>query len=87
MLVFATAGLTEEASRPNVVVFLVDDLGPDELVCYASRFHETPNIDALAERGMRFTRAYSLAVDPMLPVGSKRFAVDLPLTWNPIGQV
>ncbi len=41
------------------MVFLVDDLGADELVCYASRFHETPNIDALAQRGMRFTHAYS----------------------------
>lgn len=51
-----TAG---EPHKPNVVVFLVDDLGPDELVCYASRFHETPNIDALASRGMRFTQAYS----------------------------
>ena len=49
----------EQKRRPNVVVFLVDDLGPDELVCYASRFHETPNIDALAENGMRFTHAYS----------------------------
>ena len=48
-----------ETRQPNVVVFLVDDLGPDELVCYASRFHETPNIDALAAKGMRFTQAYS----------------------------
>lgn len=49
----------EHTTQPNVVVFLVDDLGPDELVCYASKFHETPNIDALAARGMRFTHAYS----------------------------
>ncbi|MCR9294504.1 MAG: sulfatase-like hydrolase/transferase [bacterium] len=48
-----------QSLRPNVVFFLVDDLGADELVCYASRFHETPNIDALAARGMRFTQAYS----------------------------
>ncbi len=49
----------KEERPPNVVVFLVDDLGPDELVCYASKFHETPNIDALAGKGMRFTHAYS----------------------------
>ncbi|MDG2220483.1 MAG: sulfatase-like hydrolase/transferase [Rubripirellula sp.] len=49
----------EETRQSNVVVFLVDDLGPDEIVCYASNFHETPNIDALAARGMRFTHAYS----------------------------
>ena len=50
-----------EKRPPNVVVFLVDDMGPDELVCYASRFHETPNIDAIAAQGMRFTHAYSAA--------------------------
>ena len=49
----------KEKRPPNVVVFLVDDLGPHELVCYASRFHDTPNIDALAGKGMRFTHAYS----------------------------
>lgn len=55
-------GLTawaDEPRSPNVVVFLVDDLGPDEVVCYASKFHETPHIDALAATGMRFTQAYS----------------------------
>jgi len=52
--------LMGQASRsPNVVVFLVDDLGSGELECYASKFHETPNIDALAEQGMLFTQAYS----------------------------
>ncbi|MCO8121272.1 sulfatase-like hydrolase/transferase [Stieleria sp. TO1_6] len=50
-----------KVKRPNVVFFLVDDLGSGELVCYASKFHETPNIDALAARGMRFTHAYSAA--------------------------
>ena len=59
-LLFTTSpALAQEARRPNVIVFLVDDLGADELVCYASKFHETPNIDALAARGMRFTHAYS----------------------------
>ena len=47
------------AKKPNIVIFLVDDLGSGELVCYASKFHETPNIDSLAARGMLFTKAYS----------------------------
>ena len=55
----ATPDFAKATRPPNVVVFLVDDLGPGELVCYASKFHETPNIDALARRGMRFTQAYS----------------------------
>ncbi len=62
IFIIGSAGkpLMGQASRsPNVVVFLVDDLGSGELECYASKFHETPNIDALAERGMLFTQAYS----------------------------
>ncbi len=58
-MAFAFAGGVQE--KPNVVVFLVDDLGSGEIACYASKFHETPNIDALAEQGMRFTQAYSAA--------------------------
>jgi arylsulfatase A-like enzyme len=49
----------DEERKPNVIVFLVDDLGSGEVGCYASKFHETPHIDALAARGMRFTHAYS----------------------------
>lgn len=46
-------------SRPNVLLFLVDDLGWADLGCYGSTFHETPQIDALAESGTRFTNAYA----------------------------
>jgi arylsulfatase A-like enzyme len=46
-------------SRPNFVVFLVDDLGATDLGCTGSGFYETPNIDRLAAGGMRFTTAYS----------------------------
>ncbi len=45
--------------RQNIVLILVDDLGWVDLGCYGSSFYETPNIDALARQGMRFTRAYS----------------------------
>lgn len=44
---------------PNVVLFLVDDLGWSDLHCYGSRFYETPHIDALAASGVRFTQAYA----------------------------
>lgn len=44
---------------PNVVFFLVDDLGWTDLACYGSEFHESPNIDRLAETGMKFTQAYA----------------------------
>ncbi|NND98176.1 MAG: sulfatase-like hydrolase/transferase, partial [Pirellulaceae bacterium] len=48
-----------EARQPNVVFFLVDDLGWSDVGCYGSRFYETPNIDALAVEGVRFTDAYA----------------------------
>lgn len=44
---------------PNVVIFLVDDLGWADVGCYGSTFYDTPNIDKLAEQGMRFTNAYA----------------------------
>jgi len=48
-------------TTPNVVFILADDLGWAELGCYGNDFNETPNLDALARRAMRFTDAYSAA--------------------------
>ena len=48
-----------EGRRPNVVFFLVDDLGWRDVACYGSRFYETPNIDSFARDGVRFTQAYA----------------------------
>jgi arylsulfatase A-like enzyme len=48
-------------ARPplNLVFFLIDDFGWRDLGCYGSTFYETPNVDALAASGMRFTSAYA----------------------------
>ncbi len=49
-----------QASRlPNVVFFLVDDLGWSDVGCFGSDFYDTPNIDQLAEEGVKFTNAYA----------------------------
>ncbi|RPG51886.1 MAG: hypothetical protein CBB61_000585 [Gammaproteobacteria bacterium TMED1] len=45
--------------QPNVILFLVDDMGWTDIGVYGSDFYETPNIDALAEKGVRFTDAYA----------------------------
>ena len=44
---------------PNVVFILADDLGYGDLGCYGQTDIRTPNIDTLADRGMRFTQAYA----------------------------
>lgn len=48
-----------EERQPNIVFFLVDDLGWRDLGCYGSDFYETPNIDGFAKQGVRFTQAYT----------------------------
>ncbi len=45
--------------HPNIVVILADDLGYGDLSCYGATKVKTPNIDRLAETGMRFTDAHS----------------------------
>jgi len=49
------------ASRPNILLILIDDLGARDLGCYGSTFYETPHLDALAAEGMTFSRAYASA--------------------------
>lgn len=44
---------------PNVIIFLIDDLGWTDVGCFGSKFYETPNIDKLAKEGVRFTSAYA----------------------------
>lgn len=49
-----------EKQPPNFVVILVDDLGWADVKCnYPETFYDTPNIDKLAENGVRFTQAYA----------------------------
>ena len=56
----ALGGMTASAepARPNIVVILVDDMGWSDIGCYGSEI-PTPNVDALAARGLRFTQFYN----------------------------
>ncbi len=48
------------SAQPNVLFILADDLGWSDTTLYGgTKFHQTPNIERLAKRGMIFTRAYS----------------------------
>lgn len=59
LLVSACHQKIEEPQKPNIIYILADDLGYGELGCYGQEKIETPNIDKLAETGMRFTQHYS----------------------------
>jgi arylsulfatase len=48
------------APKPNVIVVLVDDMGWSDIGCYGSEI-PTPNLDALAKNGLRFTQFYNTA--------------------------
>ena len=47
--------------RPNIIFIFVDDQGYYDLGCYGATEVETPNIDALARQGVRFTDYYAAA--------------------------
>jgi len=50
---------TSPPQPPNIIFVPADDLGWMDTSVYGSRFYETPNVDELARRGMRFTNAYA----------------------------
>src|SRR5215813_46697 len=48
------------SQRPNIILFLADDMGFSDLGCYGSEI-STPNLDRLAAGGIRFTQFYNCA--------------------------
>lgn len=54
------AGAVNQSDRrPNIILILADDLGASDLSCTGSSFYQTPNIDRLASKSVRFERAYA----------------------------
>lgn len=63
LVAVASGGLQAGEERPpNVVLILADDLGYADLGCYGAGDIRTPNLDRLAEEGMRFTDFYAECV-------------------------
>jgi arylsulfatase A len=60
-LTLFAAGLLHAAEKPNIIVILADDLGYGDVSCYGATELDTPNIDRLAEEGLRFTSGYCSA--------------------------
>lgn len=48
-------------NKPNMVIFITDDLNQQDIGCYGNSDIKTPNMDRLAAEGMRFNRAYAAA--------------------------
>src|SRR5688572_19363803 len=51
---------TANAKRPNILLIMSDDMGFSDLGCYGSEI-QTPNLDSLAQNGIRFTQFYNMA--------------------------
>ena len=79
-----------EGNSPNVVLFVVDDLGWMDLSCQGSDYYHTPNIDSLALRGVRFTNAYAAAAicsPTRASILTGKYPARLLLTqWLPAGR-
>ena len=54
-----SCGSSKGTDRPNIILIMADDLGYGDIGCYGSKIISTPNIDALAEGGMKFTDYHS----------------------------
>ena len=60
ILLLTLIGVSGQASQPNIVFFLADDLGYMDIGANNPKtFYQTPNIDRLATSGMRFTQGYA----------------------------
>src|SRR5678816_3083575 len=58
-IVIATLDINAQPKKPNIIFILADDLGYADIGCYGQKKIKTPNIDALAKKGMSFTQFYS----------------------------
>src|SRR6266851_2076599 len=52
-------GAWAQASKPNIVFIMADDLGYADVSCYGQRDYTTPNVDRLAIEGLRFLQGYA----------------------------
>lgn len=58
--VFPLQAVTQSADRPNIILIMADDMGYSDIGCYGGEI-ETPNINRLANHGIRYTHFYNAA--------------------------
>jgi arylsulfatase A-like enzyme len=56
---FVLVSFVQAQEKPNIIFILADDLGYGDLSCYGAKDIKTPNIDKMAQSGIKFTRAYA----------------------------
>ena len=81
--------LPKDNQNPNVVIIFTDDQGYQDIGCYGAKGFETPNLDKMAEEGMRFTNFYvaSAVCSPSraaLLTGSYPVRVGVPTVLYPV---
>ena len=59
LLALTSPGFAADTAKPNIILILADDLGYGDVGCYGSVGLKTPNMDRLAQAGLRFTDAHS----------------------------
>jgi len=77
------------APRPNVIVILADDLGYGDTSAYGSKIIRTPNIDALAADGVRFTSGYvthPVCAPSRAAILTGRYQQRFGWEFNPVGR-
>lgn len=60
-LLFPSLLWAQQVEKPNVIVIMADDIGYGDLSCNGEKTVHTPNVERLANNGMRFTDAHSVA--------------------------
>ena len=59
LLLLGTTNLcAAEAPRPNIILIIADDMAWDDCGAYGNQKIQTPNIDQLAKKGMKFNKAF-----------------------------
>lgn len=90
LLVLANSIASGKTVRTNIVLFLIDDLGWKDVGCNGSSYYQTPNIDRLAQEGVRFTNAYAacaLCSPTRAAILTGKYPARLLLTdWLPSGR-
>jgi uncharacterized sulfatase len=59
LVTLSIAVSAKKIEKPNILLILIDDMGYPAIGCYGNKMVPTPNIDKIAEKGVRFTQGYA----------------------------